>query len=167
MNFTTIIFYLLIDQENHRHDVLERRRIGVEIGPEVVLQILTHLQNHHPLQRHGLSPSFDQQLRLVNLLHQLRIEPLLTAGVFTSSSTSSGSFRPVILRDLREPVPLDLQQRNRARQRRLHRLIRRRLRRDDVGSTGYSATLCRLKSFAPVPYTFVIASNSREESRGF
>ena len=89
MNFTTIIFYLLIDHENHRHDVLERRRIGVEIGPEVVLQILTHLQNHY----------------------QLRIKPLLTAGVFTSSS---GSFRPVILRYLREPIPLNLRQRYRA-----------------------------------------------------
>ena len=45
MNFTTIIFYLLIDDENHRYDVLERRRIGVEIGPKVVLQILSHLCN--------------------------------------------------------------------------------------------------------------------------
>ena len=94
--------YLLVHHEYHRHHMLKWRRFRIEIRPQVILQILTHFQNHNPLQRHSFASAWDHQLRLVNLLHQLRVERLLGLRVFAR-------FGPVGLCYLGEPITLDFE----------------------------------------------------------
>lgn len=95
------LLHLLVNHEDHRHDMLEGGGVRVEMRPQVHLQVLAHLQNHHPLQGYRLPPTLDGQLRLVYLLHQLRIERLLLHR-----------HRPLGRGDLRQPVALDLLQGN-------------------------------------------------------
>lgn len=85
--------------------MLKTGRLGVEIRPQVILQILANLENHHPVQRHWLSTiSLHQELRLVNLLHKLRTERLLRLRI--------GGFEPAFGGDFGEAVALDLVESN-------------------------------------------------------
>lgn len=121
--------YLLINHEDHRHDMLEFSSLRIEIRPQIILQILTHLQNHDPLKGDRLPVPGDQKLRLIDLLHQLWIK-LAGRGV------RSGGLQPVSRGNLGEPVPLDLEKGDGAREvplrPRLQRFLRQRLRRRPV-----------------------------------
>mmetsp|Transcript_6222 Transcript_6222/g.17866 ORF Transcript_6222/g.17866 Transcript_6222/m.17866 type:complete len:208 (+) Transcript_6222:4044-4667(+) len=75
--------------------------LGVEVGPEVVLQILGDLKKHHAAQLR-LLPSFAPQLVVVDALHQLWVErwAILFGG--------QRCCRPVLRSDLAERVCINL-----------------------------------------------------------
>lgn len=92
--------------------MLERRGPRVEIRPQVVLQVLAHLEDHDPLQGHRLPPALHHQLRLVDVLDQLRVEgpPAPALRLTAPRLAAAGGDEPVGGGDLGEAVALDLRE---------------------------------------------------------
>lgn len=89
--------------------MLESRGPRVEIRPQVVLQVLAHLEDHNPLQGHRLPPALHHQLCLVDFPHQLRIQRPPAPARHVAIAALAGD-EPIGRRDLCEAVALDLRQ---------------------------------------------------------
>lgn len=97
-----ILSKLLVDHEDHGHDVLEGSVVRVEVRPEVVLEVLADLEDHDALQRDGLaSAALHAELVIVDLLNEVGIE-----------GGGLGRRAPVLGGNAGEAVALDVEERD-------------------------------------------------------
>jgi len=78
--------------------------------PQIILEILANLQNHNALQGHGFGTLLHQQFGLVDFANQVRVQLLLLPR-----RRCFAARQPVRLRNLRQPVALNLRQSDAAR----------------------------------------------------
>lgn len=93
---------LLVDHEDHGHDVLEGGAVRVEVRPEVVLEVLADLEDHDALERDGLAAAARHaELLGVDLLDEVGVE-----------GGGGGRRAPVLGGDAGEAVALDVEERH-------------------------------------------------------
>lgn len=94
---------LLVDHEDHGHDVLEGRVFRVEVRPEVVLEVLADLEDHDALERDGFAAAARHaELLGVDLLDEVGVE----------GGGGGGRRAPVLGGDAGEAVALDVEERH-------------------------------------------------------
>lgn len=94
--------HLLVDHEDHGHDVLEGGAGRVEVWPEVVLEVLADLEDHDAVERDGLAAAaLDPELGRVDLPDEGGVE-----------GGPRGGRAPVLGGDAGEAVALDVEERD-------------------------------------------------------